>query len=328
MASLITGGESFIGSHLADALVERGVDVRLMVVPGADVRNIEHGDLPSRIRWADLLTGDGVAEALEGIDTVYHLAAGTRGYRRRHFVGPNETFARSLVRGVSANGDGVRRIVFLSTQAATRIRSLPRGTFTTEDHDPPPQTYYGMGKRRAEAVLSASGIPTTIIRAPTVFGPRDLKLFGYFASVARGIRPLVGVGGQELSILFVHDLAAGLIAAASSDSAAGRTYYLATAESITWRRFTGLIAAAVGRRAIPLSLPFAALAGLYAVRDVATALGAKPSAMYWNKTRTLRVRRFVCSCERARREIGFGPPTPLPDALSQTVRWYRERGML
>jgi dihydroflavonol-4-reductase len=329
MRALVTGAECFIGSHLVDALLERGIKPRLFVLRGCTTSNLPAGQSDLEIVRGDLLSGDGVDDAVEGIDTIFHLAAVTKGYDRRHFVGPNLTFMKNLIASLHKRRRTVHRLLFLSSLAATAIEDLDPGQYVDESRQRPPQLYYGLGKRKAEQLLerNAHGIPYTIIRAPTVYGPRDLKLLPYFQAVARGIRPLVGTGGQEFSLIFVQDLVDGMIVAADSP-VSNRMFYLASQEVINWRTFTRYIMRAVGSRAVPVAIPKAVFEITFLAKDFANRLGMPASSMYWNKAKTFRFRRFVCSCERARREIGFNPKVTLGEGMEITVRWYRDIGYL
>ena len=96
MRALVTGAECFIGSHLVDALLDRGINPRLYVLRGSTTSNLPAGRSDLEIVRGDLLSGEGIEEAVEGIDTIFHLAAVTKGYYRSHFVGPNLLFMKNL----------------------------------------------------------------------------------------------------------------------------------------------------------------------------------------------------------------------------------------
>jgi nucleoside-diphosphate-sugar epimerase len=321
---LITGAESFIGSHLVDALCRRGIKPRLFVLNNTDLSNLR-GKYNDLIVQGDLRTGEGLREAVKGVDILFHLASVTRGYTRHHFVSGNLRMSNNIIKQLRGL-PSFKRVVLLSSMATVGPVSLLKdGEFIDEEYTYEPMLHYGVGKKSIEDFLknSAEEIPYTIIRSPTVFGPRDLKLLWYFRGVSRGVRGLPGSGRQQFSITYVKDLVEALIMAAESSNTVNRTYYIASEEVTTWKIVSEIIAKAFGRKTIELHVPIYYIRIFFALIELSARLGAPPSELNINKSKAINVKRFVCSCERARAEFGFKSRYTLFEAVRETIQWYK-----
>jgi nucleoside-diphosphate-sugar epimerase len=131
----------------------------------------------------------------------------------------------------AAGAAGSPRLVLVSSMAAGG--PSPRDHPLRGDEPPAPVTAYGRSKLAAEHVVRSSSLPWTIIRPPTVYGPRDREVLKVFQLVRLGLAPVFGDGTQQLSAVHGADLAEALIAAARSGATAGRTYYACHAEVVT-----------------------------------------------------------------------------------------------
>jgi nucleoside-diphosphate-sugar epimerase len=197
---LATGGASFIGSHLVDALVERGASVR--VVDNLSVGLYENiaGHVDSgaiEFREEDLLDPVVARRAAEGQEVAFHLAAdhGGRGYIATH---PVECSTNLILDGTvfrACHQEGVERVVFASSGCVypTSKQMDPKEElFLSEDMVGPPyesDDIYGWAKLMAEMTLKAyheqHGMKTASCRFFTVYGPRCGESHAVMAMIAR-----------------------------------------------------------------------------------------------------------------------------------------------
>src|SRR5271154_6368530 len=115
MLAFVTGATGFLGSHVARVLTEQGADLRLLVRPTSDLRNIS--DLNAERVVGDLRDPASIEKAVSGCDVVFHVAADYRLWVRD----PKEMY-RSNVEGTralleAARKQGVRRVVYTSSVA-------------------------------------------------------------------------------------------------------------------------------------------------------------------------------------------------------------------
>src|SRR5580692_2297685 len=121
MLAFVTGATGFLGSHVARVLAEQGAELRLLVRPSSDLRNIE--DLNADRVVGDLRDSASIETALSGCDVVFHVAADYRLWVRD----PVEMY-RSNVEGTrclleAARKQGVRRVVYTSSVATMGFTS-------------------------------------------------------------------------------------------------------------------------------------------------------------------------------------------------------------
>jgi UDP-glucose 4-epimerase len=309
-ACLVTGVAGFIGSSLAERLLQSGhavvgIDAFTDYYPRAHKqRNLE--DLLGRPGFSfyeeNLLSAD-LAERLRGIDVVFHLAA-QPGVRKSW----GETFATYLDDNVAATqrlleavrGAAVTRFVFASSSSVYGNASeLP----VRETTLPQPISPYGVTKLAAEHLCGvyahAFGVPAVSLRYFTVYGPRQRPdmAFSRFvrAILSDGEIELYGDGEQTRDFTFVSDAVAATVAAAAADldGGAGRVYNVGGGSRVTVNHVIGLLERITGKRARIVRRP------------------AQPGD----------ARDTFADCSAARGDLGYRPAVALEAGLDALVRW-------
>jgi len=236
MRILVTGGAGFIGSHLADRLMERGDDVRVL-------DNLSAGSLSNLGRWqgdprldfvrGDLLNPAEAGRAVEGCDAVYHLAANPE--VRIWMAIPEDHFKQNieatynLLEAMRMRGDAETLVFTSSSTVYGEADILP----TPEDYAPlKPISLYGASKLAAEALTSAYasmyGFRCVIYRMANVVGPRCNHgvIYDFMDKLRRNPAELEVLGGgtQSKSYLYVDDCIEGMMLGA--ERAEGRVKVL------------------------------------------------------------------------------------------------------
>ncbi|MFI6874548.1 GDP-mannose 4,6-dehydratase [Streptomyces sp. NPDC050400] len=305
---LVTGAEGFIGSTLVDLLLAEGADVRAFVhyKPYAEKGHLAHLLDDPRVQ---LLAGDvrdpgRVSDAVEGCDTVFHLAAligipysydSPGAYVQTNVVG-TENVAEACRR------HAVRRMVHTST---SEVYGTARTAPIDESHPLQPQSPYSASKIGADmTALShwhAFELPVTVVRPFNTYGPRQS---------ARAVIPTIlaqlHAGAREIKLgsltptrdfTYVTDTARGFMAAADCDRALGQVLNLGTGREISIGDLALALIAASGRDA----------------QLVADPARLRPSGS--------EVHRLLSDNTRAREWTGWEPQVSLEDGLQQTSEW-------
>ncbi|MDA8084820.1 MAG: NAD-dependent epimerase/dehydratase family protein [Nitrospiraceae bacterium] len=315
MKVLLTGATGFIGSHLAEALVERGYQVTCLTRKTSSLRWIGHLDL--EYIHADLGDPHSYAEKLHEFGIIFHLAGLTKAAREEDFFSVNYGGTVSLLQAVEAGNPGMRRFVHVSSLAAAGP-SLD-GRPVDESTPPRPVSAYGRSKLKAEDAVRAAGgkIPFTIVRPPAVYGPRDTDFLMMFKTIRRGFFPFWGI--STYSLLHVTDVVRGIIMAAEAETAAGKTFFLSDHMVYTNEDIAREIGAALGSKPLRLPIP-------RAIFPIVGYIGQKIDKKgIINRDRILdfSYTNWTCDPSRAERELGYTAIKMLREGIKWTAEWYR-----
>lgn len=328
MKVAITGGTGFIGSRLADQCVSLGYTVTVLgqannEAEASNIRTLENHGI--RVVQGSVTNADTVTQALAGADVVFHLAA------TQHEMNiPDQRFWDVNVSGTrlvleAAERAGVRRVVHGSTIG---VYGALDGQI---DEETPcrPDNIYGITKLEGEKVALSfrDRIPVVVIRIPEVYGPGDRRLLKLFRAIERNVFFMIGSGKNLHQPLFVDDLVAGFLAAATNERAVGQLLLFAGKDPVTTREMVSAIAEALGRPGARFAVPLAPLWGIATVMELTLRpLGIQPPLHrrrmdFFRKSFTLRA-------ARTGEVLGFFPGTGFLDGARQTARWYRDQGLL
>lgn len=228
---LVTGGASFIGSHLVDELVKRSIKVRVVDDLSSGKRDNIKGHIKNKsveFVKADLKDTDVAKKAVKGIDIVFHLAGdhGGRGYVDLHQAGPATNLALDGGLFWQAYKAGVEKMVFASSGCVYPNflqTDVSETLYLKEKQAGPPydaDNMYGWAKLMAEMSLKAYhddwGMKTASCRFFTVYGPRGKEDHAVIAMIARAFikqNPFIvwGNGKQIRNWTYVTDIVSGMI---------------------------------------------------------------------------------------------------------------------
>jgi nucleoside-diphosphate-sugar epimerase len=326
LSVLVTGANGFVGSHLTEALVDRGHRVRCMVRTSSDLAYIRH--LPVEWVYGDVCDTDGLHQACQKVDILCHCAALTRAVDEETFLSVNTEGTKALAQAAVEAAPNLQRFLYVSSQSAAGP-SRSADDYVNESRPPQPITWYGHSKWAAEqALLSMNDdLPLTIVRPAPVFGPRDRDFFTYFDLVNRHLQLKLGRDERRISLIFVHDLIDLIILALENEAAVGQTYF-GCGEATTYEQFSASISKALGKRSMRITLPVWILTPIALVAQAQEWLTGQPALLNGQRVKDMRQPYWLCSGEKARMELGFEPRTDLETAVRATADWYREYGWL
>ncbi|MEW6153837.1 MAG: GDP-mannose 4,6-dehydratase [Actinomycetota bacterium] len=311
VTTMVTGAGGFVGSHLVEWLLDQGARVRafLRYTSEASLGNLaELG--PERRAAVECVFGDirdpgAVAEAMEGQEVVFHLAALIAipySYAHpREVVETNVTGTLNVLE--AARRHSPRRVVHLST---SEVYGTAQFVPITELHPQQGQSPYSASKiaadRVAESYHRCFGVPVVTVRPFNIFGPRQSQraVIPTIVSQALAGGPVrLGALTPTRDFTFVTDTAAGIGTAGHAAGVEGREVNLGSGREIS----VGDLA----RRAIERCGTGAEV--------VSTEDRLRPARS--------EVNRLVADNSRAASLLGWGPTVPLDDGLDRTIEWVR-----
>ena len=310
---LITGGASFIGSHLTDALVERGASVRVVDdLSSGQLPNVQHHLKEGSIELieGDLRISDVAKQAVAGMNVVFHLAAdhGGRGYVDTYQAGPASNLLLDGMVFWEALKAGVEKVVYASSGCVypNYLQADPdEELFLSEDKVSTPydaDNMYGWAKLMGEWTLQAyhkeHGLKAASCRYFTVYGARAKENHAVMAMTARafvGQDPfdVWGDGTQVRNWTHVDDIVAGTVLAAERIDD-GTAINLGTMERITVMDAACMVLEKTGLSA-----------KIRLLRDMPTGPLNR-----------------VADNALAKKLMGWEPNVPFKEGLHRTIEWY------
>lgn len=331
--AFLTGGTGFVGSWVAEELARRGYAVRALV--RSDPKWLEAATAASgravEVVRGDLHDRDALRLGAEGAAAVVHVAGLTRARDQETLDRANVDGTVALLDAVREVGGAPRVLVTSSLEAMgpNRLDAAGRPVPATEADVPRPISMYGRSKARMEEAVRTrfEDLGAVIVRPPAVYGPREADIYEMIRGAARGLFPVVGDGAvPRLSLVHARDLARGMVDLLEAGGG-GETYFVASERGYTWEEVRAATEAALGRRTVRLPIP-GALAGVAGAlsEGVGRLVGALPP-LTKDKAEAAR-HAWVCSVEKAARDVGYRQEVPLEAGMAETVAWYREAGWL
>ncbi len=301
---LVTGGAGFIGSHLVRALLARGDTVHVLDdLSSGSGENLAGLDVELDVE--DIRNDAAVASAVEGADTVFHLAAfvsvpasmedPTKCYDT------NVMGTLNILRG--AQETGVRRVVLASSAAVYGERD----EIVFESDSPIPISPYAASKfameQLAQMYSRAYGLETVCLRFFNVFGPRQSPDSPYAAAIPLFIQDLIdknqvtihGDGSQTRDFVFVDDVVQGILKANEVEGAAGNVFNLSGGKSIS----------------------------ILELVDILHRFFPEAKEPKYGPAREGDIRFSQADITRATEALGYRPEITVEDGLRRTVEWFR-----
>ena len=236
---LVTGGAGFIGSHLADALLEMNNTVinydNFSPYYSGKERNVKQNLKNEKYHLikADIMDFENLLQAMEGVDVVFHLAAqpGVR-YSAEHPLEVSQVNIGGTINVLeAARQRRVRKIIYASSSSIYgNLKYMP----VSEEHPLNPISPYGVtklaGERYCQVYAKLHGMDIVTLRYFTVYGPRqrpDMAIYKFVVRILENKAPIVyGDGTQTRDFTYIDNIIQGTIAAAVVEGQAGEVFNL------------------------------------------------------------------------------------------------------
>ncbi|MFK7892560.1 MAG: NAD-dependent epimerase/dehydratase family protein [Granulosicoccus sp.] len=324
MAALVTGASGLLGHAVAHRLAAQGEVVRVLIRKAE--QSVLFRNTAIQCVVGALENIESLVPAVDGVSEIYHCAATSTDWA------PWETY-------YSGNVTGVRNLL----EAASREKSLQRflhvstmdvyGYPKSSDDDEnlllvDAGLPYNQTKIAGEQLVweaSARGMPVTVVRPGTIYGPRDKNFVGMiYDHLKGGDMPLVSGGESSPGLIYITNLVDGMIAAACSAKTIGKAYNMRDETSESWRDYLNAFADIAGINRTRLVMPFPLAYGFaWACEKFNLVRRSAQRPLLTRHAVLLFSRDAAFPIDRAINDFGFRSTVSFDEGVSNSVAWVQ-----
>jgi nucleoside-diphosphate-sugar epimerase len=323
MAVLVTGASGFLGGRLAQMLAARGDTVRILARPGNDLRHVTGPRF--EVIQGRLADSECLERAVRGTTHIYHCAGCSTDWA------PWSVYYEANVAGVlnllraAAGVPGLRRFLHVSTTDVYGYPLYPcEESHGLTDTGLPYNRSKCMGENAVWEASRNAGLPVTVVRPATIYGPRGTAFATDIAKLIRqGLMAVIDGGRSEGGFCYADNAAQAIIRAGDSSETVGRAYNLADGTGVTWRAYVDALADGLGERRPWIDLPSAIAFPLARVMEAPHRLRVPGRPLLTRHAVYLLSRSQEYPIDRAKREFGFAPEVGFAEGIRCTVEWLR-----
>jgi nucleoside-diphosphate-sugar epimerase len=326
LTALVTGATGFIGSHLVEALVQRGTHVRCLVRNKTLLGWVKN----SRVEFVvgNCQDRNSLKQAVMDVDQVFHLAGVTTAVKEETYFDVNALGTENLIQACIEDNNRLKKFIYLSSQAAAG--PSPSGGRKKESDPCKPVSPYGKSKLLAEelALSRSRELPLIILRPCAIYGPRDKSFYALFKCLSKGIQLCLADHDQHISLCYVQDLVRAILLAAETQTESGEIFFLSDGQDYRMEEIGDIFAQSMGRSARKLRLPKQMLFGMAFFAECFSRVSGKPSIMSRGKVEEMIQKNWLCDITKARALLGFEPRVFLARGAELAVAWYKREKWL
>jgi len=326
LKSLVTGGTGFIGSHLVEALLQRGDQVRCLVRNLSDLKWLE--GQPIEVVQGNCNDKSSLKGAVTGVDQLFHLAGVTKAVDEKTYFEVNAHGTENLVRASLEHNPHLQKFIYLSSQAAAG--PCQNGGQKKETDLCEPISPYGQSKRMGEnlALAHAHELPLLILRPSAVYGPRDRDIYTFFKLLSKKIKPRFYSQKQRISLCFVEDIVQAILLASERKGGSGEIFFLSDGKDYRMEEVSDIFASAMGVNPVSIRLPEWMIYGVASLSEYLSKLTGRPALLNRGKVEEMVQKNWVCDITKARTVLGFKPLVSLAEGARLTFEWYKKENWL
>ena len=300
----ITGATGFIGGVIAQKLLAQGWQVCALSRSASSAERLKNAGLTPVSD--DLDNPDSLHKLMQSCDAVVHCAGAVRGASYADFEATNVSGTEQLI---AAMPDKQLPLVLLSSLAARE----------------PGLSHYARSKREMETLLDSADAPPTclVLRPPPVYGPGDRELMPLFQAFEKGLAPLPAPADARVSLIYVDDLAAAVVAWLQRKNRSSGVYEIhdGQPQGYTWDEVVAVAEKLLNRRIRKIHLPSAPLRLWGRANAQASRILGYAPMLTPGKVRELRHANWVCDNADLQKMLDWYPQVSLSEGLQRTCGW-------
>jgi len=324
MASLITGASGFLGGHLAETLIAQGEEVYILVRPNSRMPHL--APLPVQPIVGDLSDIISLRRLVMPVSRIFHCAACSTDWAPWNtYFDANVTGTENLL-AAARTAPKLERFIHVSS---TDVYGYPATPCDESQPTVDAGLPYNQTKRLGElAVWKAHrdhGLPITIVRPATIYGPRGKDFTQEIATLLRQrLMATIDGGTARGGFAYVTNVVDAMIQASTSPATIGQAYNLSDGTNATWQAYLALYAAGLecGQPWIDFSFDTAmALSRVFEGIHRLLRLPGRP-LLTRHAVNLLGIDQEF-PAEKARTDFGFAPAITLEEGIARSVAWIK-----
>ena len=318
----MTGATGFLGGALTRALTREGQEVRILARKTSNLH--QFSTLPLDIRYGSLEDKSSLVDLFKDIDFVYHCAALASDWGSWYeFYQANVQGVQNLLEAAQKTGS-VRRFIHIST---TDVYGYPveavDETYPITDIGLPYNRSKGLGEKAVWDIYQATGMPVSVIRPATIYGPRSLNIVVEIAALLyKKQMALIDGGRVPAGLLHIDNAVGGILQAALSPKTIGQAYNLRDESNETWGQFISALASGMGVDYPRIKLPSKLALGLaHLLEIVYRGMGIPNRPLLTRHATYVFCRNQGYSIEKAKQDFGFRSHVSFDEGMERTLTW-------
>ena len=324
--AVVTGANGFVGSHLVDLLLSRQYRVRCITREKSDLKWLTGKDV--EIYNCGLFDKEGLRRAIKDAEYIFHVAGVVKSKKPEGYFRGNVDTTKYLLDIATEFRESIKKFVVVSSQtvAGPSLNEKP----VVENDKPNPITTYGRSKLAEEELAKSymDKLPITICSAPAVYGERDTEIFIFFQTFNKGLFTTIGFDRKLISLIHVNDLVRGFLLAAENKIADGQTYFISSEKFYTWEEVGEVTKRVMKKKPLHVKVPHSVVYTLATVAQFFALFSSKPATLNIEKARDITRHAWICSTEKAIKELNYHQEISIEEGIKRTVDWYKEKKWL
>ena len=318
---LITGSNGFVGSFLVEEAIAQEYNVFAGVRKSSNRQYLT--DPRINFFYYSFENEDNLREQLRSHHFEYIIlnAGITTASNKETYFKINAAYVRKICKILIEEDVIPKKLILISSLAAYGPADYQKTQLLDADAVPHPITWYGESKLQAEQFLSTfNQIPSLIFRPTAVFGPRDSDLITVYKTIKSGLQAKIGFGRQELSFIYVKDLAKLVVNALSSEHS-HKGYFVSDGHIYSADEYNNSIKEVLNAKTIKLTVPVPLLRFIATCAELIGKITGKYPVLNRDKVNELKARSFAIDVKDLKNDFNFAPAFDLKTGLRETIDW-------
>jgi len=321
LRAFVTGASGFLGGRLAQVLANRGIPVRILVRSTNDLRHL--AGLPVEAVHGTLADLPVLENAVRDATHVFHCAASSTDWASwETYFTANVAGTQNMLRA-ARRAPGLKRFLHVST---TDVYGYPLRVCDESHPAVDAGLPYNRTKCLGERAVWDSGLPVTVVRPATIYGPRSVTFGSDLEKLLRQrLMAVVDGGSARGGFLYVDNAVDAILTAAAASESLGRAYNLSDGTDVTWKSYVDALADGLGMRRPWIDIPSrVALALASAMEAPHRFLKIPGRPLLTRHAVYLLARDQEFPNMRARTELGFAPAVSFGEGMARMVQWLKK----